>query len=639
MILKLDTIMALKERRDTVSFKSLATSIKSVNPKILLRKFIYGFSRMGSTLLLDFQSIITLYLYFTFFHLSGFSSGLGTMFGKIAIAFSGFFMGYISDRIPPNRLGRRKPFLIIGAPLLSLSFAMLFLPHQFLSIADFSSPDALEQGSLFAWLTVWSIAFNFSYGFLVTPYQSMLPEAFEEKDRIGASVFESAFNFLASIPGFLIVVILPEMGATWGSAGPDGAFDEIILYMFIINIIVYLPAIFLMPIWKKDADAFRASQSVKSDNAPASPATRPALKDVIKSDLKRVLWNKNYVLFVVFTGLAETGMFMTMTAFPGYLDVVFTFTDDEFVTIALVFLVIILVSVVFWMLLAKRTSIHRTFVIGFIALICTLPFSLVVGISVDGSLLVATVFIGAIIFGFLCEWLFQYVMLANMVEDDERRTGESHSGLYHGSLNFLENLFQGLAYLVVGSLLELPTVSFGVNTFSSGYFWWGPIAAIFLVFGLLLFRRIKVDLPEIVELNKNLDLDRPAWFEQHPILSKLLKPFSDSSCTPTNAGTTHIEKPAEKPATKPVEKPAEKPVAKPAEKPVAKPAEKPAAKPVEKPVEKPVAKPAEKPVVTGATGNDESKAGVVQEMNRCRKCGREYKTVQGLKTHERSCKG
>nr|MDO8117994.1 MFS transporter [Candidatus Sigynarchaeota archaeon] len=607
--------MASKERTESFTLKSLATSIKNTNPKILVRKFIYGFSRMGSTLLLDFQSIITLYLYFTFFHLPGFFSGLGTMLGKVAIAISGFFMGYISDRIPPNRLGRRKPFLIIGAPLLSFCFAMLFLPHQFLSIGDFSSPNALEQGNLFAWLTIWSIAFNFAYGFLVTPYQSMLPEAFEEKDRIGASVFESTFNFLASIPGFLIVVILPEMAVTWGSAGPDAAFDEIILYMFIINVIVYLPAFFLMPIWKKDIEALRVKQAIKRGDQEQISQASPALKDVVKADLKRVLWNKNYVRFVLFTGLAETGMFMTMTAFPGYLDGVFTFTDDEFVMIALALLVIILVSVVFWMVLAKRSSIHKTFVIGFIALICTLPFSLVVGLSIEGSLFVAIVFIGFIIFGFLCEWLFQYVMLANMVEDDERRTGESHSGLYHGFLNFPENLFQGLAYLIVGSLLELPAVSFGGNTFSSGYFWWGPIAAGFLVIGLLLFKRIKVDLPEIVELNKNLDLSKPAWFEQHRILSKILKPFSESH--------EAIKKPAVKPAEKPVEKPA------------AKPAKNINVQPAEKAIKQPV----EEPVVADTTGNDKKQAQALQEGYKCPKCGREFKTVQGLKTHERSCKG
>ncbi|NIU86068.1 MAG: hypothetical protein GWN56_01825, partial [Nitrosopumilaceae archaeon] len=63
-------------------------------------------------------------------------SGIGNAVGKIAIAFSGFFFGYLSDAIDPSKrkLGRRKLFIWIGAPLLAFSFVMLFTPHLFIPV-------------------------------------------------------------------------------------------------------------------------------------------------------------------------------------------------------------------------------------------------------------------------------------------------------------------------------------------------------------------------------------------------------------------------------------------------------------------------------------------------------------------------
>ncbi|MEX2715360.1 MAG: MFS transporter [Candidatus Sigynarchaeota archaeon] len=81
---------------------------------------------MGSSLLLDLVTLLVFFVYIDVYHLNSILDGIGNALGKIAIAVSGIMMGYISDQFPSNVLGRRKPFLIIGAPMLGISFIMLF---------------------------------------------------------------------------------------------------------------------------------------------------------------------------------------------------------------------------------------------------------------------------------------------------------------------------------------------------------------------------------------------------------------------------------------------------------------------------------------------------------------------------------
>ena len=86
-------------------------------------KVSYGIGRLGSSITIDLADLFTGYVYFAFFGLEEdpFLAFLGVAIGKIVIAFSQYFSGYISDRTQ-TRWGRRRPFVIIGAPFLAIAF-------------------------------------------------------------------------------------------------------------------------------------------------------------------------------------------------------------------------------------------------------------------------------------------------------------------------------------------------------------------------------------------------------------------------------------------------------------------------------------------------------------------------------------
>jgi GPH family glycoside/pentoside/hexuronide:cation symporter len=74
--------------------------------------------------------IFTAFVYHAYFGLKEepFLAYLAVGIGKLVIAFTSYFSGYLSDRTN-TRFGRRKPFVILGAPLLATSFFMLYNPH------------------------------------------------------------------------------------------------------------------------------------------------------------------------------------------------------------------------------------------------------------------------------------------------------------------------------------------------------------------------------------------------------------------------------------------------------------------------------------------------------------------------------
>ncbi len=459
-------------------------------------KGIFGLSRMGSSLLLDLITLLIFYIYYEYYRLDGLFTGIGTMLGKFAIAISGFCMGYLSDRFPPNKLGRRKPFLIVGAPLLGISFVMLFIPYIFLP----ANPPPLD---LFFWLTGWIVLFNVAYGTLVVPYESMLPETFAEKDRFGASLSENAFNFGGTLISLVLFVDFEEKFREWRGLGalPEAAFTETILMLGFVVIIFYIPALIFMPISAEDALAARIAKG----NPPPSVGGVKSLSQVIKTDIHQIVGNKNYVKFIFFIGISEVGVFMAITAFAGYIDKVFNYSEEDYLIVGLVVGLVSLGSTCLWWWMSKRRfNIHKTLVVGYLVLIVTMPCSLIIGLTQENVVLQSAIFFGGLMAGLDCDYFLQYVMLGNIVDEDERRTGKSHSGLFHGMLDAIENVFQGTAMLLLNIVLEFsPPVNVGVKTFSSGYYWWGPVATVFIILGLLVFRGIKADLEAITEANKS----------------------------------------------------------------------------------------------------------------------------------------
>lgn len=83
------------------------------------QKFVYGFARFGSTIFMALYDFASFYIYWHVFKLDPALAGIMGAAGKITIMIASYIVGFISDSIW-TRLGRRKPFILTGAPMLAL---------------------------------------------------------------------------------------------------------------------------------------------------------------------------------------------------------------------------------------------------------------------------------------------------------------------------------------------------------------------------------------------------------------------------------------------------------------------------------------------------------------------------------------
>lgn len=99
-------------------------------------------------------------------------------------------VGAISDRLPPNRLGRRRPFFLIGVPLTAAALILLSTRPPLWSVV--------------AILTV----FSFFLAVASDPYMAMLPEitTHEQRGRVGG--FMALFNMLGAIMAIALAFLL-----------------------------------------------------------------------------------------------------------------------------------------------------------------------------------------------------------------------------------------------------------------------------------------------------------------------------------------------------------------------------------------------------------------------------------------------
>src|SRR5690606_5789466 len=106
-------------------------------------------------------------------------------------------LGYLSDRTR-TRFGRRRPWLLVGAPLLAASM-----------IAFFSAPTSLDGMGLVLWFAVFAILCEAFDSLLNANYGALLPELFpHERARSKANSLRQGFQLIALVISLAITPLL-----------------------------------------------------------------------------------------------------------------------------------------------------------------------------------------------------------------------------------------------------------------------------------------------------------------------------------------------------------------------------------------------------------------------------------------------
>ncbi len=106
-------------------------------------------------------------------------------------------LGFLSDRTR-TRWGRRRPWLLAGAPLLAVSMVAFFAP-----------PATLDGAGLVIWFTVFAVLCEAFDSLLNANYGALLPELFpRERERAVANSLRQGFQLIALVISLAVTPVL-----------------------------------------------------------------------------------------------------------------------------------------------------------------------------------------------------------------------------------------------------------------------------------------------------------------------------------------------------------------------------------------------------------------------------------------------
>jgi len=423
----------------------------------------YGMPRLSAGIALDIVDFGIFFLYITAYGLHPILSGFALAVGKLSIAAGQFLMGWLSDSTK-TKYGRRKPFMIIFAPITAIAFICALLPMLFLQ-----NPGYLV---LFIWILIWAAVFQFSYGGLTTPYQSWVSEQFIVHERPKASEFQNLFGFLgAGIGVIFTLLVFPPLIETFQKTGTiDTTFIILIFAFGALVIALFYICAFVLPV-------------ERIEGAEMS----------FMVDLKKLLKDKNFMNVCYLQAIAFLAIGMMTSIILGFVTLVLQFGSTEMMIAAVILLVGIMVFLFMWKKLIDFKGKKPTFTLILFAGVIILPLTLVGLIPGQVGFLFGIIFVLGIAMVLGGYYLFPYIWLADTAEDAEKKFGEGRkSGLYAGFPQILLNVFQAGALFMTGLILSLPNVP--GKDFSYGYVLWGVwCSIIFLIAYLFTKKYITLD--------------------------------------------------------------------------------------------------------------------------------------------------
>lgn len=355
--------------------------------------------------------------------------------------------GYVSDRTH-TRWGRRKPYMVVSAPLLALSFVLLWRPPA----AHASDLNAWYAGIL---LTVVFVCFA---GF-AAPYLALLPEvAATRAERVRLAMVQGLFNLLGTAVAAVGVGLLtPQFGFARTAAA--------------------LSALCLAAMWL-------SCLGPGEHHGYSPPNVRPELSlgQAVKQTLTNVpflvYWG-GYYLFLVSLMLLLAGMEYLGTAFLGL-------SAGGGGSVSAVALVGGMLLLPLSRAAADRFGPRTTFLSGLLWMALCLPLFGLLGFT-DGpqsALWQARLFAALLSPAVAVLYSVPYTLVADICDADFRRTGNHREAVYFGFQGTMMKGAWGFAPLIGALIVQL----FGTaGTLKLGYHMYGPVAGLLALLGFLLF--------------------------------------------------------------------------------------------------------------------------------------------------------
>ncbi|MEO3868848.1 MFS transporter [Nonomuraea sp. B12E4] len=330
-------------------------------------------------------------------------------------------LGHLSDRTR-TRFGRRRPWLLVGAPMLAACM-----------IAFFSTPTSLEGMGLVLWFAVFAILCEAFDSMLNANYGALLPELYpRERDRAVANSLRQGFQLVALVVSLAVTPVLTT--SVFGTEDSTQGFQITAIIYGVIALVVI---------------AFMA----------LSARERPRYSTRERSLLLPSVWSivRNPLFWTVgLTGACYgIAMALVLSGFQLYVRYSLGLAVANALYLQGIAIVVSAAGLVVWTRVVARRGALWTWRLAFALL--AVSFAALFLATDLGTAIAASVFVGVGWSGMLAT---NDLIVARVLDADAARNGQHREGLFLSAFGF----FGRLNGIVTGLALTSLGVFFGYNS-------------------------------------------------------------------------------------------------------------------------------------------------------------------------------
>lgn len=371
---------------------------------------------------------MTIVMFFRFVFLTDIA-GLGpatagwvVLAGRLWDAVNDPLIGQWADRIR-SPLGRRRVLLIAGALPLGVFYAMMWV------VPGFGEGSKLALAIYFA---ITFIAFDTTYTIVHIGYNALTPQLTQDYDeRSNLNGYRMAYGIGGTLGALIFKTVLG-----WYIA------DEYTVYRILgfgLAASCVLPPLLVFYVTRKLADG--ASEAILLKDEEPLP-TREALRATL---INRPFW---IVMGLYLFSWTTASLMASMLVFyiRYYMQ---TPAHADFVVLAAQFSAIVCIPLTVY--LSKRLDKRRAFITG-----CVCWIAILLGISGLGPDQLGLAYVLAALsgFGIATAYVLPWSMIPDLIEVDQRKTGQRREASYYSFVAFFQKLGTAAALWAVGQGLD-----------------------------------------------------------------------------------------------------------------------------------------------------------------------------------------
>lgn len=321
-------------------------------------------------------------------------------------------IGAWSDRTR-SRLGRRRPWMLLGVPTLALTFWMIWSP-----------PDGIAGGELVAWMAVALLLFYTAFTFYTVPHLSLgtelTPHHHERSNVFGVFQAGLIVGMMGAFAAIQYVAVAADARAAARTLGAVCA-------VAMVGLLLVTPLFLREP----------AGHQGRGTTAPLR-----ALADVVRNPHARLLL---LAIFLVNIGAGVLGMLA-----PFVIEYIVG-RPDLIGVVPAFFVVAGVLSIPFWLWLSKRRGKRDAWVVSMWGMSAAFGLTFFVG---EGDLVPISLLMVAAGVAYGCGGVVGPSLLADVIDWDESRTGERREGIYAAAWGISWKAAVAVIGVVAGAALE-----------------------------------------------------------------------------------------------------------------------------------------------------------------------------------------